>query len=273
MSVAGGFDRMTERRPRAYSTKAIVIGQRDYVDSARIISILSPEFGKREVVARGLLKPRSRLAGHLEPGTYCQLEIAVGRNLDVIREVQTIEMFREARSDLQSLTLFLYALDLADKFSLEDTGEELFNPLLTVIQRIAKGYSHSVSIRSFEFELLDSSGFRPVLDRCIHCGSDVPAEEAVWSPTNGGVVLKQCLDRVQNVSSISARALKVLRAYQEWDFDQLVAIAVDSSLELELSAVMHGLMKTVLERELKSANLVEEVRWWQTSNDQVTKAN
>ena len=111
MSVAGRFDRMTERRPRAYSTKAIVIGQRDYVDSARIISILSPEFGKREVVARGLLKPRSRLAGHLEPGTYCQLEIAVGRNLDIIREAQTIEMFREARSDLQSLTVFLYALD------------------------------------------------------------------------------------------------------------------------------------------------------------------
>ena len=65
----------------------------------------------------------------------------------------------------------------------------------------------------------------------------------------------------------------MLRAYQEWDFDQLVAIAVDSSLELELSSVMHGLMKTVLERELKSAILVEEVRWWQASNDQVTKAN
>tara|TARA_B100000676_G_C17887591_1_gene737364 strand:- start:49 stop:870 length:822 start_codon:yes stop_codon:yes gene_type:complete len=273
VSVAGGLNKMTERRPRTYSTKAIVIGQRDYVDSARIITILSPEFGKREIVARGLLKPKSRLAGHLEPGTYCQLEIAVGRNLDIIREAQTIEMFREARSDLQSLTIFLYALDLADKFSLEDTGGELFNPLLTVIQRIAGGYPHSVSIRSFEFELLDSSGFRPVLDQCIHCGSDVPAEDAVWSPTDGGVVLKQCLDNVQRVSSISSRALKVLRAYQEWDFDQLVTIAVDSSLELELSSVMHDLMKTVLERELKSANLVEEVRWWQVSNDHVTKPN
>ena len=264
---------MTERRPRVYSTKAIVIGQRDYVDSARIISILSPDFGKREVVARGLLRPKSRLAGHLEPGTYCHLEIAVGRNLDIIREAQTIEMFREARSDLQSLTIFLYVLDLADKFSLEDTGEELFDPLLTVMQRIAKGHSHSASIRNFEFELLESSGFRPVLDRCIHCDLDVPADEAAWSPMNGGIVGKQCVDNVQQVSTISPRALKVLRAYQEWDFDRLITIAVDSSLEIELSSIMHGLMKTVLERELKSANLVEEIRWWQGNGAHIIKAN
>ena len=87
---------MTPRAPRVYSTQAIVIGQREFVEAAKVITILTPDTGKQDSVAKGVLKPKSRLAGHLEPGTYCDLELAVGKNLDIIREAQTISRFRES---------------------------------------------------------------------------------------------------------------------------------------------------------------------------------
>ena len=252
---------MTPRAPRVYSTHAIVIGQREFVEAAKVITILTPDTGKQDSVAKGVLKPKSRLAGHLEPGTYCDLQLAVGKNLDIIREAQTISRFRQSQQSLTRITTLVYVLELVDKYTVDGTGSDLFEPLLITLKRLEVGENLSAVVHGFELMVLEITGFRPSLDQCINCLSAVDSGQANWSQGGGGVVCGECVSLIPDTSLIEAKVLKVLRAYQSWPHAESARITIDSDLENQLSRVMHGLMKTFAERDIKSADLLEEIKW------------
>ena len=64
---------------RIYRTHALVLRRRDYHDADRILTLFTPSMGKLEVIAKGVRKPTSHKAGHLELFTHISVLIAQGR--------------------------------------------------------------------------------------------------------------------------------------------------------------------------------------------------
>ena len=77
-------------KPRNYQTEAIIIKKTKLGEADRILTLYTPHLGKIQGVARGVRRPRSKLAGHLELLTHSQVSLARGRNLDTITGSQTI---------------------------------------------------------------------------------------------------------------------------------------------------------------------------------------
>ena len=65
---------------RTYRAEAIVLKTIDFGETDRILTLLTRHFGKVSVVAKGIRKPTSRLAGHAEPLTHATYQLARGRN-------------------------------------------------------------------------------------------------------------------------------------------------------------------------------------------------
>ena len=105
--------------PRVYKTEAIILRQRKLGEADKIITLYTPNYGKLEAVAKGVRRPKSRLAGHLEVLTYTSAMLAQGRNLDVVTQAQAIESFAPLRDDLNRLSRAFYAAELVDRFSPE----------------------------------------------------------------------------------------------------------------------------------------------------------
>ena len=61
---------------RSYRTEALVIRHTNFGEADRILTLYSREKGKIRVVAKGVRKLKSRKAGHLEPFTRVQLQLA-----------------------------------------------------------------------------------------------------------------------------------------------------------------------------------------------------
>ena len=66
------------KNPRDLRTEAIVLRRTDYGEADRILNLLTPE-GKMAVMAKGVRKPRSKLAGGIEMFTLADVNIARGR--------------------------------------------------------------------------------------------------------------------------------------------------------------------------------------------------
>lgn len=62
-----------------YRTKAIVLRRTNYGEADRILSVLTPERGKISAIAKGVRKPKSKLAGGLELLALCDITILEGR--------------------------------------------------------------------------------------------------------------------------------------------------------------------------------------------------
>ncbi len=252
---------MPGRVLRVTKTEALVLRHRRLGDAGRIVTLLTPGRGKIDVVARGVLRPRSKLAGHLEPATRVDVVLAHGRNMDLVTGAQTRDGFAGLRDDLDRLSAALYLTELCDRFTVEHVeARSVYELLHASLVRLARGDGLQLATRSFELALLEATGFRPEWQACIACGGEVEAAAAAWSPLDGGVVCGDCRPAHPLARPIDGTALRVLRAIQAGPYEEAARIRLTPELAAALERVMHDLMRTIAERELKSQQFVTDAR-------------
>ena len=250
------------RVPRVTRTEAIVLRHRRLGESDRIVTLLTPGRGKLDAVAKGLLRPRSRLAGHLEPLTHTEVVLAHGRNLDIVTQAQTVEGFATLRDDLERLSTGMYLLELADRLTIEHAeADEVYRLLLLALQRLQLGDGVQLVTRSFELALLDDTGFRPEWRECVGCGRALDVTDLAWSPTAGGALCRDCRGRHEDARPIDAAVVKMLRAIQEQPYEEAARVRITPELAAGMERVMHELLRAVAERDLVSARFVAAARW------------
>ena len=85
--------------------QAIVLRRQTLGEADRILTLYTPDYGKLKVVAKGVLKPQSRKAGHVELFARSDVLIARGRSsLDVLSQAELIDSFPPIRRDLVRTT-------------------------------------------------------------------------------------------------------------------------------------------------------------------------
>lgn len=252
---------MPSRIPRVTKTAAIVLKHRRLGDADRIVTLLTPRRGKVDVVAKGLLRSRSKMAGHLEPLTLTEVVLAHGRSLDIVTQAQTLEPFVELHRELELLSTAMYLLELADRFTVEhEDALDIYELLEGSLRRLARGDGVQLVSRLYELQLLTTTGFRPELDNCLETGEPVPAEQAHWTHRGGGVVGEAGRASHPEAFPIDPRVLRVLRAFQALSYEEAGRIRIDPDLAGRLEQVMHEFVRAQSERELKSAEFVSESR-------------
>src|SRR5207245_2271411 len=105
-------------------------------------------------------------------------------------------------------------------------------------------------LRYFEIHLLSRVGYEPAFRKCAHCASELQPIENGFAPSLGGALCPQC-SRFW-ARSLSMNALKVLRLLQRSKWSDVPRFRLDVHLQIELEAVMHGLLRFHLERDLKA---------------------
>ena len=247
--------------PRVYKTEAIVLRQRKLGEADKIVVLYTPNYGKLEAVAKGVRRPKSRLAGHLEVLTYTSVMLAQGRNLDVVTQAQAIEAFAPLRDDLERLSRALYAAELVDRFSPEGAESyHIFQLLLTTLRRLAGDAGGDIALRYFEMQLLDLTGFRPQLQRCLGCQRSLTAIPNYFSPGAGGVLCPSCGSGAVSSRPLSVNALKVLRLLQGGSFGDVLRVRIGSPLAREIEFHLRAYVIYVLERDVRSAAFIDRLR-------------
>src|SRR5258706_13992290 len=121
------------RHQRSYSTEAIILKRTDLGEADRIVTLFTPSKGKYHAIAKGTRRPVSKLAGHLELLSRSQLQMALGRNLDIITQAEGRENFLHLRGELWHMTCGFYLAELVDRFVEDSTPHREIYVLLLVI--------------------------------------------------------------------------------------------------------------------------------------------
>ncbi len=247
-------------KPRNYQTEAIVIKKIKLGEADRILTLYTPHLGKIRAVARGVRRPRSKLAGHLELLTHSLVSLARGRNLDTITGSQTINSFLPLKSDLQLTSYGLYATELVDQFTAEHIENyPLFQLLLKTLHCVCLD-DNELALRYFELHLLNEVGYRPQLQQCVSCHQILEPTTNSFCPSAGGVLCPVCSQSQPVTHPVSVNALKVLRFLQSSDYNTAAKLKMNPELSHQLEMVMRDYLKYLLEREIKSAVWLDNLR-------------
>jgi DNA repair protein RecO (recombination protein O) len=247
--------------PRNYQTEAIVIKKTKLGEADTILTFFTPRLGKIQGFARSLRKPKSKLAGHLELLTYSQVSFARGRNLDTITGSQTINGFLPLRNDLWLASCGFYVAELVNQFTAEhEENRAIFDLLLATLERLGTETDMELVLRYFELHLLEGAGYRPQLRQCANCHRELETAANYFNAAAGGLLCPTC-GQEKAATALSLNAQKVLRLLQaSRDFSEVARVRVDAPLAREVSDVLGGYVRHLLEREIKSAAWLEELR-------------
>lgn len=134
------------RRPRVYTTEALILKRMDYGEADRILTLFTPQQGKMRAIAKGARRTTSRLAGSVELFTRSQLQLAAGRDLEIVTQGESKERFPHLRADLWHATTAYYLAELIDKFT-EEEGDHasLYTLLVETLRRLDEDAARSSS--------------------------------------------------------------------------------------------------------------------------------
>ena len=115
------------------STKAIILSRVNYGEADRIMQIITPEQGKIGVMAKGVRREKSKLAGGIELLAVCDVVLHQGRGeLALLTSARLDRFFGNILEDYDRLQLTYYILKDVSK-----VGDQLTEPALYNLTEIS----------------------------------------------------------------------------------------------------------------------------------------
>ena len=245
---------------RLYRTTGVIIKRIDVGEADRVLTILTP-VGKISANARGIRKTASRLAGHLELLSYCQLQLAAGKSRDVVTQSVAIERFDAIQQRLYTMAAGYYVTELTDNFVTdEDTASPALIHLLASLRMLCQPCHVEMVLHWYTLQLSDVAGYRPQLFDCAVCGALLDEQAQRWSITQGGMLCPDCVRADIHASIISLALFKLLRFVQREPLAVVAQTAQPFALHTQAFSLLRQWVVRHSELPLRSAVFFDDVR-------------
>ncbi len=199
----------------ALRTRAIVLRRTNYGEADRVLQLLTPE-GKRSVMAKGVRREKSRLAGGIELFAICDVVITEGKgDLGILTSARLVQFYRHILEDYDTMQ-FAYevvkqvgkASEMVDEPEWYDILAEVLMALdsLTISRQLIQTwfYLRHAALLGRELSLTHDTSGQP-LDATERYAYD-ESEMGLRVAPNGVIGA----DHIKLLRLINAKSLKVL---------------------------------------------------------------
>lgn len=238
-----------------YRDEAVVLRTYKLGEADRIVSFLTRDSGRVRAVAKGVRRTTSKFGSRLEPFMHVDIQLARGRSLDIVTQVETISAFsREIGGDYRRYTAGTAMLETAERLVAEEREPAVQQYLLLVagLRALATGaHDAPLVLDAFLLRSLAVAGYAPSFGDCARCGAAGPHRS--FSPAAGGMLCSRC--RVAGTANPAGQTVVLLGALLSGDW--ATADAVDVRFRKPASGLVAAYLQWHLERGLRSLAHVE----------------
>ncbi len=143
---------------RVQQQPAYVLHQRPFRDSSQILDVLSVEYGKLSLVARGSRSAKSRTAGLLRPFQPLKLSWSIRSDLGTLTGAEIDGRLQSLVGDTLMAGYYINEL-LLNLLHRHDPQPEVFSAYEQTLASMAGGHDVAACLRHFELELLRLLGY------------------------------------------------------------------------------------------------------------------
>lgn len=145
--------------PRFLVDEAVVLKRINYGEADRLVTILTQNYGRLTVLAKGVRKLNSKKSAHLEPFTHIKINVLGQYSLPLITQAQTVNSYERIREDFETTKLAFRVLELVERMTIEgEQYPEIFESLNNTLGAIETGGGRQI-VDDFLKDLLISMGY------------------------------------------------------------------------------------------------------------------
>lgn len=143
-----------------FRTEGVILARKNFGEADRLLTICTRDFGKITCIAKGVRRPRSRKAGHVELGNWCKIFVAKGKNLDLLTEVELKKAFGVENFSQEKANKIYHLLELVNQLTAEkQKNPSVFILLVNFLKKISKDEDFNLISLTFKVKLLSILGF------------------------------------------------------------------------------------------------------------------
>lgn len=201
--------------------QGIVLRVANYREHDRMLTLLTPDKGRVDVLSRGCRRPKNCLMSASE--NFVQGEFVVFRNQDryTLTSCAIGESFYPVRLDAYRMTCGAYMLQIAQAAAHPGQEAEALYELLTeCLRRLCYREDEQALtiVNTFLLFFAEVNGYRPRLSHCVHCQKEIAVDSSAgFDIQEGGIVCRACAPGT--LMRLSAPQLQWMRSVLQTGFD------------------------------------------------------
>ena len=229
--------------------QALVLRVTDYNDRDALLTVLTRNYGKLTIKARGLRRKNSPLIAPCQLLAFGEFTVFEYRGMYTINEARSLELFQGLRRDLQKLSLGTYFAQVAELISQEDMpNPDLLALTLNCLYALAKLDLPEPLVKAvFELRVACIAGYTPDLFGCHVCGNRTPDR---FDLSAGRLECTRCrsMDSDGIRMPVTPGTVAAMQYITNCDPKRLFSFEVGESSAEQLSQLTETYLTTQLER-------------------------
>ena len=245
-------------------TEAVVLHAFDYLESSRILRLVTDDVGVRSVLARGARRSSRRFGSALDLFAQgsAQIHMKPGRDLDTLAGFDVVRARPALGADLGRFTGASVVAELTLRFARDAADPELFAAVVAALDGLAAATSVQAPEAALAgaWRIIAALGFGPSVDNCSECHSTLRPDETVrFSHPTGGALCARCARLAPAGRVLPADARGALRA---WTSGARVALSTEADVRAHQRLLREFLREHLSDdRPLRAFAVWEHAGW------------
>ncbi len=236
---------------KTVKTKGIIIAENMMSDFDKMLTILTPNMGKIECVAKGARRPKSLLMAGTQFLCFGEYMLYKGSDNYSMNSCETIEMFYNIRTDLDKLKYAVYITKIINDVTTENQNNykvlQLYLNTLYVMSNTDKELEFITSI--FRLRLLSIIGYKPEINECKTCKSKENITK--FSIKDNGFKCEACGKQDKGAIDMNETTKDAIRYIMLSDAKKIYSFQVPKESMEELKIISKIYLTEKLEKEYK----------------------
>lgn len=236
--------------------EGIIISERDYGETSKIINVITKEYGIIGMMAKGSKSIKSSLRSVTGKLTYGYFHIYYKQDkLSMLSCVDIINNFKNIKTDIEKISYASFLLDLSEQVIRQNNSADIYDLLINGLLKIDEGFDPLVVTNIIELQYLDFLGVMPIIDRCSICGSTNSI--ATLSAHRGGYICNSCL---KNDKIVSDKTIKLIRMFCYVDIAKISKLDISDVAKLEINQFLNDYYDEYTGLYLKTKTFINSIK-------------
>jgi len=219
-----------------------VFKKEDRLDTDRDFSIFTEEFGRLKVFGKAIRKITSKLKSGIDVFSISEIEFVQGKSKKTLTDAIFIQKFSNIISSPKRFEVANQIVKVLDDFVKEQERDDgLFYLLKDSFEKLndnsLKKENCNLIYYYFLWNFFSILGFKPELQKCANCFSELNQHKIYFSDSEGGVICEKCLTTKNKSKKINSDVIKILRLILEKNWQTIFKLKIDVSSQKILREV------------------------------------
>jgi len=242
-------------------TEGVILKRIDFGEADQILTVLTRDFGKISILAKGARRIKSRFSGRLELFYHVNVVFFQGRTLHHLNEVEVISNPSLDLLDLKARSVLFYMVEATNKLLPE--GHEAtssFDLLVDALCQFDGGqWISELVLYGYLAKLLTHLGFMGSFEECARSNVKLDLSEPLYLSSRDASLVRSGYADASDMR-LKPSVVKWVNYMQKADFSQLKCIKPTYAEKKEVFYILQSLFTNILGVSLKSERFIVKIR-------------